>query len=513
MVTDNGDIKRTWILKTERLLFSVWGKDDLELAQSLWGDPEVSRFICAAGKFTEQEVRERLALEIHNYEQNGIQYFPVFMRDTHMLAGCCGLRPCGEEAGVFELGFHFKKEYWGQGLAGEAAEKIIRYAFDTCNARELRAGHHPRNSASQRLLYRLGFSYTKDSYYAPTGLYHPTYRLIPEKFVLGFDIGGTKCAVLLGRVTRERVDFLGREQIETGTDWKDVLDTLIRKGRAILIKNGLEDSSRLQIGISCGGPLSPDRKRILSPPNLPGWDNVPITEYLSNAFSCPARMENDADACALAEWKYGAGKGCRNMIFLTFGTGLGAGLILDGKLYKGSTGMAGEAGHVRLSENGPEGYGKEGSFEGFCSGGGIRRLAELYARKRLSQGIKVSYVDWPSGGRSAEEEEAQTERALKALTARSLAKAAEGKDEDALEVFRISGRYFGRGLSVLIDLFNPDIIVVGSIFVRSGKYLEEAMYQEIRKEALPAAVSACKICPACLGEAIGDYGSIMAALN
>ncbi len=513
MMTHNGDFMRTCIMETERLLFSVWEKDDLELAQSLWGDPEVSRFICAAGSFTEQEVEERLALEIHNYEQSGIQYFPIFRRDTHTLAGCCGLRPCGDEEGILELGVHLKREYHGQGLAKEAAEKIITYAFDTRSVKELRSGHHPQNSASQRLLYRLGFSYTGDCYYAPTGLYHPTYHLRPETFVLGFDIGGTKCAVLLGQVTEETVDFLGREQIKTGTDWKAVLDLLIRKGRVLLEKNELKNSRWLKIGISCGGPLSPDRKRILSPPNLPGWDDVPVVEYLSSAFSCPAKMENDADACALAEWKYGAGRGSRNMIFLTFGTGLGAGFILDGKLYKGSTGMAGEAGHIRLAENGPEGYGKEGSFEGFCSGSGIRNLAEIYAKKRLAQGVKVSYVDWPTEETSLEENGPQTEQALKALTAQSVAEAAVGGDEDALEIFRISGRYFGRGLSVLIDLLNPEIIVAGSIFTRSGKLLEETMYQEIKKEALPASASACTICPACLGEKIGDYGSIMAALN
>ena len=122
-------------------------------------------------------------------------------------------------------------------------------------------------------------------------------------------------------------------------------------------------------------------------------------------------------------------------------------------------------------------------------------------------------VDWPTEETSLEENGPQTEQALKALTAQSVAEAAVGGDEDALEIFRISGRYFGRGLSVLIDLLNPEIIVAGSIFTRSGKLLEETMYQEIKKEALPASASACTICPACLGEKIGDYGSIMAALN
>lgn len=115
------------------------------------------------------------------------------------------------------------------------------------------------------------------------------------------------------------------------------------------LATGTEGENRVICGgISCGGPLSPDRKWILSPPNLRGWDQVPVVEYLEEKLGIPVKMENDADAGALAEWKFGAGKGCQNMIFLTFGTGLGSGLILNGQLYRGSTGMAGEAGHIRM---------------------------------------------------------------------------------------------------------------------------------------------------------------------
>lgn len=321
-------------------------------------------------------------------------------------------------------------------------------------------------------------------------------------YVLGFDIGGTKCAVLLGRVTEEQVEFLGRVQIASVPDWNHVLDTLAEQGTAMMKKFGVEQRD-CRIGISCGGPLSADRNYILSPPNLPGWNRVPVVEYLSKKLGMPAKMENDADACALAEWKYGAGKGSRNMIFLTFGTGLGAGLILDGRLYKGTSGSAGETGHLRLAEDGPVGYGKAGSFEGFCSGGGIRKLAVGYAKKELEQGRRVGYVNWDCG----------TEAGLNEVTAKSVAMAAGAGDRDAMEVYRISGRYFGRGLSILIDLLNPEVIVAGSIFARSGKLLEETMYQEIKKEALPQSYEVCQIRPALLGERIGDYGCMMAALD
>lgn len=136
------------------------------------------------------------------------------------------------------------------------------------------------------------------------------------------------------------------------------------------------------IGISCGGPLDSRRGVILSPPNLPGWDEVPVKAYFERETGAPAMLRNDADACAVAEWRYGAGRGCRNMVFLTFGTGFGAGLILNGALYSGSCDMAGEIGHIRAPGDPayrPVGYGKSGSFEGYCSGGGIAELGRAIA--------------------------------------------------------------------------------------------------------------------------------------
>lgn len=129
---------------------------------------------------------------------------------------------------------------------------------------------------------------------------------------------------------------------------------------------------------------------IESPPNLPGWDSVPITDLLQSHFHAPAFLKNDANACAAAEWKYGAGKGTQNMIFLTFGTGLGVGLILDGRLYEGTNGNAGEVGHIRLDHFDPAGYGKIGSFEGFCSGG-ISQLRHTLALEAMQRGIRPAY--------------------------------------------------------------------------------------------------------------------------
>ena len=165
------------------------------------------------------------------------------------------------------------------------------------------------------------------------------------EYLAGIDIGGTKCSVSLGRAQEGQVELLCREKFPTpGTPreaverMKDSLGRLLSSAP----QNGLS-----AVGVSCGGPLSSERGLILSPPNLPGWDGIDILTPFEKAFGVPAFLENDANACALAEWLWGAGKGTRNMVFLTFGTGLGAGLILDGHLYRGACDMAGEAGHIR----------------------------------------------------------------------------------------------------------------------------------------------------------------------
>ncbi|SES99833.1 glucokinase [Natronincola peptidivorans] len=313
--------------------------------------------------------------------------------------------------------------------------------------------------------------------------------------VLGFDIGGTKSAVLLAEVSNDQIHFFDRKEIKTTKNWKQMLEHLIVEGKNILKTNGKEDND-FKIGVSCGGPLDNKNGIIQSPPNLPGWHHVPILHYIHEKLGVWGKLQNDADACALAEWKYGAGKGYENLIFLTFGTGLGAGLIFNGKLYTGANNMAGEVGHIPLQDDGPIGYGKPGSFEGFCSGGGIAEIAKLKAKGLEAQGIKASFV----------------KEKINNITTKDVAESAEAGNRDALEVFKISGKYFGRGLSILIDILNPEIIIVGSIYVRAGKFLKEEMYKEIEVQALESSRKAVKIVPAELGEKIGDYGAVVTAL-
>ncbi|MCR5484128.1 MAG: ROK family protein, partial [Clostridiales bacterium] len=203
-------------------------------------------------------------------------------------------------------------------------------------------------------------------------------------YSLGIDIGGTKCAVILGKGSMpddpkelivDRISFpTGRER-----GYNEVIKDIISSADEIMRRNETDAGRLIGIGISCGGPLDSKKGTINCPPNLPDWDNVPICDIFTEKFGVPVFLQNDANACAAAEWKFGAGRGCDNMVFLTFGTGMGAGLILNGRLYSGTNDMAGEVGHIRLEKDGPVGYGKSGSFEGFCSGGGIARLSRIMA--------------------------------------------------------------------------------------------------------------------------------------
>lgn len=168
------DLAPRYFLTTERLGFRTWSRDDLELARGLWGDPDVTRMI--GGPFADDEVSRRLEKEIATQESAGVQYWPCFLLGSGEHVGCCGLRPHRED-GVLELGFHLRKNQWGRGLATEAAQAVVRYAFDRLGVRRLFAGHHPDNAVSRQVLEKAGFRYSHHEFHAPTGLEHPSYRL------------------------------------------------------------------------------------------------------------------------------------------------------------------------------------------------------------------------------------------------------------------------------------------------------------------------------------------------
>jgi glucokinase len=295
---------------------------------------------------------------------------------------------------------------------------------------------------------------------------------------IALDIGGTKIALSLweGETT-----LLQKIQFPTPGSPQEALEKALDAMDQAIGAASIERPRLAALGISCGGPLDSGRGLILSPPNLPGWDAIPIVSLLQEKTGLPCFLENDANACALAEWRWGAGRGCRDMAFLTFGTGLGCGLILNNGLYRGAGDLAGEAGHIRIAEDGPEGYGKRGSWEGYCSGGGLTRLyAELTGRTE---------------------------------TGKRICQAAEAGEADALKVIDTCAFYLGRGLALLIDILNPQRIVIGSIFARSEGLFRPRMESVLDREALAASRRQCDIVPALLGELLGDKAALGVAIN
>jgi glucokinase len=331
------------------------------------------------------------------------------------------------------------------------------------------------------------------------GINLKTKSMIPQH-ILGIDIGGTKCAVILGRMGENgQIQLVRKDSFPTDTPrgFDYTINRIFSSTDELLEKSGLPSENLAAIGISCGGPLDSRKGLVMSPPNLPGWDNIPVVELFEKKYGVRTALQNDANACALAEWKYGAGRGYENVIFLTFGTGMGSGLILNGRLYAGTNDMAGEVGHIRLERTGPVGYGKAGSFEGFCSGGGIAQLARTKALEKLQMGEKISFCD------GIEQ--------LNGITAKAVAEAAFAGDEVAVEVYRICGNYLGYALSILIDVLNPEVIVLGSIYGRAQALIEPEMRKVMLQECVSHSHRVCRIVPAGLGESIGDYAALSVA--
>lgn len=315
------------------------------------------------------------------------------------------------------------------------------------------------------------------------------------KKYIGVDIGGTKCSCVTATINKDGVVITNKKDIQTRIEHNpykmiDILSSLIEE---MISENGDIIKDYRSIGVSCGNPLDTKNGIILSPPNLPGWDNVHITEILKDKFGLDCYLLNDANACAIAEWKFGNGKGYNNVVFLTFGTGMGAGLILDGKLYEGTCGNAGEIGHIRLTNNGPIGYHKKGSFEGYCSGGGITRLCEDYIQ-RLSNRYKDSKL-----------------LSCKEIDTKTIFEYAYEGDLLAKKVIKDSSKKLGIALSYIIDILNPEAIIIGSIYTRNEEMLYKEIKSILKKESLSDSLECCKILKSGLGESLGDVASIAIA--
>jgi glucokinase len=317
-----------------------------------------------------------------------------------------------------------------------------------------------------------------------------------EKVFLGIDVGGTKTAVI---VSAQPPEVLGRMEFATLPELgpERAIGLIVESGRSLLAQHALNDDSIVAIGVSCGSPLDRVRGIVQSPPNLSTWVDLPICKILADEFHTTCRLENDANAGAVAEHRFGAGQGTENMVFLTLGTGLGAGIIAGGRLYLGANGDAGEVGHVRLSRTGPVGYHKAGSVEGWSSGGGIAQLAVSMLAKAKQRGhVSILHAQIGQG-----------------ITARDVGSAAHAGDVIARSILRTSGERLGQTLAMLLDVLNPERIVLGGLAWRMGDNLLASMRKVIRREALPQTQRACEIVPAALGEKIGDVAAVCVAMG
>jgi glucokinase len=321
------------------------------------------------------------------------------------------------------------------------------------------------------------------------GLAEPhTLNTSQVRSIIGLDIGGTKLACVEGSA---RGGILARQEMPTSAS-----EPFERRFPAIVSMvnsqlRGARAAGRevVALSVSVGGPLNIADGVLLNPPHLPGWHNVRLKDRLAGEYpQLPVFVEHDGNAGALAEFYFGVGRGrsdLRHLIFLTFGTGLGAGFIVNGAILHGASDTAGEIGHWRLSQDGPVAFGKRGSWEAFSSGAGLVLLAN-----------RLFPLRWPL----------QT-------PIRSLVEMMLSDDADALIVAKQAGQRMGQGLALLIDALNPQVIVLGSLAVALGERILGPARQVVAEEALPQAAAACEIVPSVLGSQIGDVACLMAALR
>ena len=315
-------------------------------------------------------------------------------------------------------------------------------------------------------------------------------------YVLGVDVGGTKLATVLATRDGQIVHKVRLPtRAERGPEFG--VARLISMIRQNLAETAVVKQDVIGIGVACGSPMDAERGIILGPPNLQSWNPVPIKAALEGEFGLYTQLENDANAGALAEWLFGAGKGKRHVVYMTMGTGIGGGLILDGRLYRGANGNAGEVGHMRVVlEGGPRcGCGKRGCLEAFCSGPSIAR--------RTREALKAA----PDSGILA------LAGSVESATAEHLFAAARQGDTLALRLVDETAHYVGVGLSNIIQALNPEVIVLGTIATSQGDFFLDRVRRVVRAETWPQMSQVVEILPSPLGDSVGDYGAISVILQ
>lgn len=251
----------------------------------------------------------------------------------------------------------------------------------------------------------------------------------------------------------------------------------------------------LRIGIAAPGPLDPRTGVILSAPNLSGWTNIPLRDQLSEHFGVPVFLGNDANAAALAEWRFGAGQGTGNMVYLTISTGIGGGVIADGRLLLGAHGLAGELGHITMDLNGPTcGCGIKGHIEAIAAGPALARNATAQLEASQLSTLK------------------ETLSAQGKITSIDIGKAAQAGDELALSVIEEAGLLIGHHLGDLAHIFNPEVFILGGGVSLLGDLIFEPIKRSLREHVMdPAYLDGVRVLPAALGDDAGLVGAMVLA--
>jgi glucokinase len=245
------------------------------------------------------------------------------------------------------------------------------------------------------------------------------------------------------------------------------------------------------ISVACPGPLNPLEGLIISTPNIPAWVNFPLVQKLEQRYHVPTFLDNDANLAALGEWRYGAGRGHKNVLFLTISTGIGGGVISDDQLLSGARGMAAELGHITVLPGGPLcSCGRHGHLEAIASGTGIAR----YVQDRVDAGQPSSLLGGPK------------------VTARMIAQAAQAGDALSREAFTYAGEFLGQAVADFLHMFNPSIVIFGGGVSQSGALLFDPMKTSLEKHVMdPAYLRELSITTAQLGDSAGLLGSLALA--
>jgi glucokinase-like ROK family protein len=313
-------------------------------------------------------------------------------------------------------------------------------------------------------------------------------------YVIGIDMGATHLAIILTNLCAQVIDEVEVPfWINRGPE--ACLPEVDRHLRGLLTKNSLNLTDINAIGVDVPGPIVAEAGIVLAPPIMPGWDRYPIRETLEKSWNRPVALTNDAEAGALGEWAFGAGRGERDLAYIKVGTGIGAGLLLDGKIYRGATGSAGEIGHLTMIENGPLcNCGNNGCLEALAGGQAITRQA--HEAVEHGERTVLSSMGHPDN-----------------ISAQDVASAAQRGDLVAQRIVSEAGSHLGIALAGLVNLFNPGMVVVGGGIAQIGDLFLQPVRDAVMRRSLPAAARTVKITTAILGHRSSSIGAAVEALS